>query len=228
MNRRAFLVSAGGTTTVLAGCLGGGSETDSSSGTTDAGGQSIKSHPAAANLAAQPTLGSPDTAQHTIIAFKDPSCSRCRVFKQSTVPEIRSELVSPDKAAYVLRNYPVVRPWGESATQALEAAADRSVPAHWQLERYYYDVQQDISSENVLKKTRTFLESNTDLTASDVISDVKADAYGDAISADQTAGERAGINNTTPAILLFRDGEFVTTATGSVSYNLIATALGES
>lgn len=227
MNRRTFLASTGVTTTVLAGCLGGGSETGSSSGAAESGGQSIESHPAAANLDSQPRLGSLDEAQHTIVAFKDPSCPRCRVFKESTVPEIRSELVSPNKAAYVLRNYPIVRPWGEPATHALEATADRSVPAHWKLERHYYDVQEDISAENVLAKTRTFLESNTDLTADDVISDIETDAYSDAISADRTAGEKAGIN-TTPAILLFRDGEYATTATGSVSYDVIATALGES
>lgn len=227
MNRRAFLASAGAITTVLAGCLGGGGGTESSNGATEGTGQSIESHPAAVNLASQPRLGSLDESQHTIIAFKDPSCPRCRAFKQSTVPEIRSELVSPNKAAYVLRNYPIVFPWGEPATQALEATADRSTSAHWELERYYYDVQEDISAENVIDKTRTFLESNTDLTASDVISDVEAEAYSDAISADRTAGEESEINNTTPAVLLFRDGEYVTTATGSVSYDVIATALGE-
>jgi protein-disulfide isomerase len=228
MDRRTFLASTGATTTAFAGCLGGEGETESPSGAAEtSGSQSIESHPAAANLASQPRLGSLDEAQHTIIAFKDPSCPRCRAFKQSTVPEIKSELVSPNKAAYVLRNYPIMQPWGKPATQALEATADRSESAHWQLERYYYEIQEDISSENVLEKTRTFLESNTDLTAGEVISDIEADAHTDDVSADRTAGERADIGGTTPAILLFRDGEYVTTATGSVSYAVIATALGE-
>ena len=77
MNRRTFLTSASVATTSLAGCLGGTAETDSSSGIESSSGQSLESHPAATNLAAQPRLGNLDTTQHTIIAFKDPSCSRC-------------------------------------------------------------------------------------------------------------------------------------------------------
>lgn len=226
MNRRMYLASTGATAILLGGCLGGDSATDLSSGAETSGGLPLPSHPAAANINAQPRLGSLDTAQHTIIAFKDPSCPRCRAFKQSALPEIKSKLVSPDKAAYVLRNYPIMQAWGEPATQALEATFDRSESAHWELERYYYRVQEELKMDNVVEKTRTFPESNTDIAASDVISDVKADAYGDAISADKAAGEEANIGSTTPGILLFREDEYVTTVTGSVSYDLIATALG--
>lgn len=213
--------------TLLGGCLSGDSETDSSSGAETSGSQSVNSHPAAANITAQPQLGSLDTAHHTIIAFKDPSCPRCRAFKQSTLPEIKSKLISPNKAAYVLRNYPVMQAWGEPATQALEATFDRSEPVYWELERYYYTVQDELTMDNILEKTHAFLDANTDLTASDVISDIETDAYTDAISDDKAAGEEANIGSTTPGVLLFREDEYVTTVTGSVSYDLIATALGE-
>jgi hypothetical protein len=42
-----------------------------------------------------------------------------------------------------------------------------------------------------------------------------------------TATERADLDGTTPSILLFRNGQYVTTAAGSISYDVIATALGE-
>ena len=230
MNRRTFLASTGATTMVLTGCLGGNNETNSSSDTassSSSGGQSINSHPAASNLAAQPRLGNLDESQHTIIAFKDPSCPRCRAFKKSTVPEIKRQLINPNKGAYILRNYPVVYPWGEPASQALEATLERSETAHWKLQNYYYDTQRDLSTENVHTKTRTFLESNTEITASAVIDDVDSDAYSDAVTADINAAEEADLDGTTPSILLFRNGQYVTTATGSISYDVIATALGE-
>ena len=228
MNRRTFLASTGATTMFLTGCLDGNNETNSSSSPTgSSGNQSINSHPAASNLAAQPQLGDLDESQHTIIAFKDPSCTRCRAFKESTVPEIKRQLINPNKGAYVLRNYPVVYPWGKPATQALEATLERSETAHWKLQNYYYDMQRDFSSENVHAKTQTFLESNTKITASNVIDDVESDAYNDAVTADINAAEGADLDATTPSILLFRNGQYVTTATGSVSYDVIATALGE-
>jgi hypothetical protein len=164
----------------LTGCLSGNNEANSSNDTaSSSGGQSINSHPAASNLAAQPRLGDLDESQHTIIAFKDPSCPRCRAFKESTVPEIKRQLINPNKGAYILRNYPVVYPWGEPASQALEATLERSETAHWKLQNYYYDMQRDLSTENVHGKTQTFLESNTEVTASAVIADVKSDAYSD-------------------------------------------------
>jgi len=212
----------------LTGCLSGNNEANSSNDTAgSSGGQSINSHPAASNLAAQPRLGDLDESQHTIIAFKDPSCPRCRAFKESTVPEIKRQLIDPNKGAYILRNYPVVYPWGEPASQALEATLERSETAHWKLQNYYYDMQRDLSTENVHGKTQTFLESNTEVTASAVIADVKSDAYSDAVTADINAAERADLDGTTPSILLFRNGQYVTTAAGSISYDVIATALGE-
>nr|WP_276657427.1 thioredoxin domain-containing protein [Haloquadratum walsbyi] len=228
MNRRTFITSTGATTMFLTGCLSGNNEANSSNDTAgSSGGQSINSHPAASNLAAQPRLGDLDESQHTIIAFKDPSCPRCRAFKESTVPEIKRQLIDPNKGAYILRNYPVVYPWGEPASQALEATLERSETAHWKLQNYYYDMQRDLSTENVHGKTQTFLESNTEVTASAVIADVKSDAYSDAVTADINAAERADLDGTTPSILLFRNGQYVTTAAGSISYDVIATALGE-
>ncbi|ERG96641.1 thioredoxin domain-containing protein [Haloquadratum walsbyi] len=228
MDRRVFLASTGATMVSLTGCIGGNNETGSPDGPTDSSsGQSIDSHPGATNLAAQPRLGNLDESQHTIIAFKDPSCPRCRAFKESTVPEIQRQLINPNIGAYVLRNYPVVYPWGKPATQALEATLDRSETAHWKLQNYYYDMQDDFSTENVQMKTRTFLESNTEVTADAVINDVDSDAYSNAVTADINAAEEAGLGGTTPSILLFNDGQYVTKATGSISYDVIATALGE-
>lgn len=120
MDRRRFLKAVGASATVgVAGCAGGGSS--------EGGGQSIDEHPAAAGLDAQPRQGTLDG--HVVLAFEDPSCERCRAFHENVVPDITSDLVEPGRGAYVLRNYPVVFPWGEPASKALEATFARDSDA---------------------------------------------------------------------------------------------------
>lgn len=245
MDRREFLRLAGGGTAALAGCLGGPSDgggtdsattetggatgtggTDGTRTTDRTGGQSVDDHPATAGLAAQPRRG--DLGGHVVLAFEDPSCPRCRAFERQTVPTVRDRLVGPGKAAFVVRTYPVVYPWGEPATQALEAVFARDEAAFWNLFGHYFDEQSSFSAENVLERTKTFLDAETGLDGSAVVEDASAGAYDDAVQADLDAGEAADVGRTTPTVLLFRDGQYVTRASGSVSYQIIATALGES
>lgn len=75
-------------------------------------------------------------------------------------------------------------------------------------------------------RTVSFLDSETDLDGAAVVEEAESGAYDDAVQADITAAEDAGLGQTTPVILLFKDGAFVTKANGSVSYDLIAEALG--
>lgn len=254
MQRRRFLTVAGlGAAIGTAGCIGsfgGGSgeeptdDPDGEDGMDDAGGEDSMNdsgedsmdddpgsadpgleHPGAADLAAQPRLG--EFGGHAVVAFEDPSCPRCAAFEQRTVPEIREKLVEPGKATFVFRNYPVVYPWGEPASQALEATFARDEAAFWSLAEHYFARQSTFSTDNVLRKTATFLENETDLDGSAVADDAESEAYDDAVETDLQAGRDAEIGRTTPAVLLFRDGEYVTRASGSVSYDVIASALGE-
>jgi protein-disulfide isomerase len=231
MDRRGFLTSVGvGAATLLAGCAGGdaggsGGDASATGSTTTGGGQAVTDHPAAAGLADQPRKG--DLGGHVVIAFEDPSCTRCRAFERNTVPKIEENLVSTGKGAFVVRNYPVVYPWGESAVQALEATFARSEDAFWGLHGHYFDTQSEFSTDNVLDRTETYLADNTDVDATAVVADAEEKAYDDAVQADITAAENADIGQTTPTVLLFKDGTYVTMASGSVSYEVVATALGE-
>ena len=216
--RREALAGAGGVAlAALAGCLGGGD---------GSGGQSIDTHPAAPDLADQPRLGAdPADAEATIIAFEDPSCTRCRTFERDTLPEIKSALTDPGRGAFVFRGYPVVYPWGEPATHALEAVFDRSEAAFWSLKDHYYATQGQFDGDNVLDRTESFLADETDLDAPSVVADVESGTYDGAVQADVDAAEDANLGRTTPTVLLFKDGRYVTKASGSVSYTLIENAL---
>ena len=223
MHRRAFLAASAAAATTLAGCqdigLGGG---------TESGGDSLSDHGAARNIEAQPRLGpAPDEATGVIVAFEDPSCSRCRAFERQVVPKIKSNLTDAGKAAYVFRGYPVVYDWGDPAAHALEATYARDEDAFWDLLAHYFDEQDSFRStgtNEVYPRTKTFLRKSTDLDADAVISAAKSEA-GDAVQMDLEAGKDAGAGRTTPHVFLFRDGEYLTKVSGSTSYDAISGTL---
>ncbi|AUG48155.1 disulfide bond formation protein DsbA [Haloarcula taiwanensis] len=215
MNRRRFLTLFGtGVVGAIAGCSG---EADNA--------ETIDSHPAAADLEAQPRRG--ELGGHVVLAFEDPSCPTCRRFHENTVPAIRENIVGTGKGAYVVRTYPVIYPWSEPATQALESTFARDSEAYWALFEHYFAEQSSFDTDNVLDRTATFLTEETAVDGEAVARDARERAHDDAVQADIQAAENAGLGETTPIILLFEDGEFVTKVNGSVSYDLIAEALGE-
>ena len=214
MNRRRFLRLTGASATAgLAGCGGGAS----------ADGTPLEDHPAAADLDAQPSLGALDT--HLVLAFEDPSCERCAAFHANTVPKLKTNLLDTGKAGYVVRTYPVVFPWGEPATQALEATFDRSSDAFWALLEHSVETRSAYDPDTVFDRPRSFLDSETAVDGAAVVRDAENEAFDDRVQADVAAAENAGLGRTTPIVLLFRDGTFVTKASGSISYEVISRAL---
>lgn len=234
MQRRDVLRAAGiGSLAGLAGCTGllvgdGDDSAQTADGDTPTGGDSsgtaLRDHPAGAAIGDQPRKGGLDG--HVVVVFEDPSCPTCKAFEAETVPKIESNLVDTGAAALVVRGYPVVYPWGEPATQALEATYDRDEGAFWALLDHYFDRQSTFDSDNVLDRTEQFLDSETSVDGAAVLTDVGNDAYADAVQTDLDAGQDAGAT-ATPTVFLFRDGNYLTEASGNVSYDLIATALGE-
>ena len=229
VTRRAVLAATGGAAaTALAGCLGGETAAGGDGGTDGGdGGQTLADHPAAAGLDAQPTLGpAPGDADATIVTFSDPSCPRCRAFERETVPRIEAELVEPGTASFVFRGYPVIYPWGEPASHALEATYARDVDAFWALKDHYYAEQPSFDGDNVLDRTRSFLADETAVDAEAVVTAVESGETEGAVQADLDAGMAAGAGRTTPHVFLFRDGEYRTKAAGSVSFSVVTNALG--
>ncbi|SFK82132.1 Protein-disulfide isomerase [Halogranum rubrum] len=235
VGRRDVLALGAASLAGLAGCLGGerdgSGESGGSTATTGESSkntditQSLSTHAAATDLESQPIRGpDPLDATATIIAFEDPSCTRCRAFEQNVVPKLESDIES-GTLSFVSRTYPVVYQWGKPAVQALEATFNRDEAAYWGLFSHYFEEQDAFSTENVLDRTRTWLARNTDLDAEAIVADAKAKAFDDAVQADLAAGDEAGANGVTPSLFLFRDGQYRTTARGSVSYDVIANTL---
>ena len=209
--------------TAMAGCLGG---SGGDSGDTNGGDGPFGGHPAAQDLAGQPYFGpEPGEATGTIVSFEDPSCTRCRAFERQTVPEVRENLTGPGTATFVFRGYPIIYEWGEPAARALEATLSRGESAHWALVDHYFAEQDQFGTDNVLSRTAAFLNAETGVDGDAVVEAVENGDVEGAVGTDLDAGEAAGAT-ATPAVYLFRDGEFRTGASGSVSYETIESALG--
>jgi protein-disulfide isomerase len=190
------------------------------------GGKSLSEHAAATDLGTQPTLGpSPSEAEGTIVAFEDPSCPACARFERSTFPEIKSELIDSGRVSFVFRGIPVVYPWGDPATLALEATYSRSAEAFWRLKAFYYREQANVGTENVQDVTRQYLADQTDVDADAVISDIQSETSRDAVDVDLQASQDAGVRGT-PTFFLFSGDSFATEIVGPQSYDVFANSLG--
>ena len=232
MNRRTFLASTGAlSSVVLAGCQGGsgagdGDPTDDTATATPTG---LPDHPALAGIDDQPHLGpAPGDATATIVAFEDPSCPSCRRFEQEVMPQIESDLTSTGTATVVVRGYPVIYPWGEPATRALEGVFAADQAAFWSLWEHYFAEQDAFRSagpDRVYARTETFLAEETDLDAAGIVERADAGAFDPAVQTDLDAGEAAGAGRTTPHIFLFKDGAYQTKVQGLVGFQLIKSAL---
>jgi protein-disulfide isomerase len=222
LSRRALV---GGGAVGLGGLLAGGFATGAFGGG-DGGDPTLSSHPAAASLVAEPTLGAaPGEGDGTIIAFEDPSCPSCARFERDTFPWIEAELLEPGDATFVFRGIPVVYAWAEPATLALEATFDREPAAFWQLKTFYYAQQRRFGPDNVLDATAQFLSEETSVEGAAMVGDVEEERPRPAVEADLDAAQAADVGGT-PTFYLFRDGEFVTDVAGPQSYEVFANALG--
>lgn len=219
--RREHLAAVGAAATALAGCLGNG--VPGASGRDGQAAETLDGHPASQGLADQPSLGGGGAAA-TVVAFEDPSCPTCRKFERGAGARLREGPVADGRLRFVVRTYPIIYPWGEPATRALESTFARDPDAFWGLFDHYFAEQDAFDDENVLGRTRDWLDGNTDLDADAVVADAEAGTYDDAVQADLDAGEAAGVNGT-PTLFLFREGTYRTRATGSVSYETVASAL---
>lgn len=220
MNRRRFLGTA--SAILLGGCLDStrndGNNTDTSSGFSD--------HASTEGISQQPRQGSRD-APARVVAYEDPSCPTCRRWEANTLPQLRQHIRDGELAFYY-RVYPVVYPWGEPASHALEATYSRSEEAFWSLKNHYYETQQKFGEDNVLQRTREYLAGNTELTGEDagiVIEDVRNAAFQDAVDLDLRTGRRAGAVGT-PTFFLFQDDRYVTKVQGPQGYTVFSNTLG--
>lgn len=250
MRRRTFVGVLAASGVSLAGCFGGGApgsgeDTPNAGGTAgdgSSGGEdgtdttdtetgenrtkTLRNHPAAAKIDSEPRIGpAVGDADGVIIEFADPSCPSCARFEQRTYPKIKSQLVETGRVAFVYREYPNVYPWGEAASQALEGTFAQEASAFWGLKSYYYANSDAFTEDNVLGKTETHLNENTNVDGRAVVNGVENGEFEAMVQQDVDTANDAGVGGT-PAFFLFRSGSFVTKITGPQAYSVFKNSLG--
>lgn len=221
MRRRQFLASATGVVLAsTAGCLRSASE---------AGQRPLSENPVGQNLADQPRKGAHhDETDVTLVEFSNPNCGSCASFHEDTFPTIESEWLATGDATFYSRT-PSVTAWAEKAEHALEEARQGDEAAYWHLKDRYFADQDDLTTDNVVAKTRTFLTEADAAFAVDpdaVAAAAEEKPHTDALETDERAASDASgsIGFPTPTTFVFEDGEFVTTL-GNVDFEQFETAV---
>lgn len=207
VGRRRFLASAATAGFSLwSGCLG-------TNGVSEEGRRDFPKNPVARNLGERPTRGLPRAETDiTLVTFVDPSCPSCSSYHDGTFEKIESRWVDEGRATVINRLYPYVAPWGETAIHALVEVHRQEPDRFWSLKSSYYAHQSDLSGDNVIDMTRTFL-SGSDVDIEAVVRAARSSTHESYVSTEVSDGDGAGLYGV-PLTFLFENGEFVTTLMG--------------
>lgn len=188
--------------------------------------QSAPDHPSTSGIFDEPTRGpAPFSADATLITFEDPSCPNCVYFEENTYPKLKRNHIDSGELSFVLRTIPVVEQWGASAIYALEATHVRDEQAFWDLKSYYFSNQDKFDNENVLSKTKAFIDQETQLDGQEIIRDARSKAQKKQVQEDLSVAKSANLKGT-PTFIAFRSGEYVTKIVGRQSYSIFKNVLG--
>jgi protein-disulfide isomerase len=183
-------------------------------------------HPSASGIFDEPTRGpTPFSTDATLIAFEDPSCPNCVHFEEETYPKLKRNHIDSGELSFVLRTIPVIDEWGTRAIYALEATHIRDEQAFWDLKTYYFDNQDQFTSDNVFSKTEAFIDKETQLDGQDIVGDAQSKAQKTQVKEDLSVARATGLRGT-PAFFAFRSGEYVTQIIGRQSYSIFKNVLG--
>jgi protein-disulfide isomerase len=164
---------------------------------------------ALADAAAKLPVRGGDKAPVTIIEFSDFQCPYClRGFQ--TMEQVMAKY--NDKVRFVFMNYPLpFHPWAKAAAIAATCAANQKPEAFWTLHDNFFKNQNDLTPENVVAKSSTYLASSgIDLAKwKKCAGDTNSEDYKTAAKAvddSMALGQKNGVEGT-PAF--FVNGEFI-------------------
>ncbi|GAA0239813.1 hypothetical protein GCM10009000_064220 [Halobacterium noricense] len=111
------------------------------------------------------------------------------------------------------------------ATYALEATYSRSEKDFWELKAFYFENQDSFTTENVLSKTKQFINEQTSLSGRAVVRDAQSKAQKTQIQEDLSVGKKSKVRGT-PTCFAFRSDKYITDIVGRQSYSIFKNVLG--
>lgn len=172
----------------------------------------------------QPHRGATDAAV-TIVEFSDFQCPYC-ARGANTMEEILEKY--PNDVKFVFKHFPLnFHPWAKPAAIASHCAGKQDPEAFWTLHDQYFKNQRQLNPENVLAKSKEYLEgSGIDMTQwSTCAENTDSEEYKAAsatVDADMALGQKHGVTGT-PGF--FVNGQFLNGAQPITAFEpLIAAA----
>ncbi len=159
-------------------------------------------------VAGRPVRGNPDAAI-TIVEFSDFQCPYC-ARGANTMEEVIEKY--PNDVRFVFQHFPLgFHPWAKPASIASHCAGLQNHDAFWTLHDQYFKNQRQLNPENVLAKSKEYLEgSGIDMAAwSTCAEDTDSEEYKAAaavVDADMALGQSLGVSGT-PGF--FVNGQFL-------------------
>jgi protein-disulfide isomerase len=199
---RRSLLAAGATVGVVgvAGCLGGGSGSESGTNL-DLAGVELDTgaydcdltEPSDPDLDYRPTLGNPD-ADVTVQAFEDFTCGHCATYKLNHFPTIRDGYIEPGEIRYEHWDFPlpVDEQWAVPVASAARGVGARNGDeAFFEFATAAYESQGSYSGEAIGAAAEA---AGADPCAA--MSDARYAAYGEATADDKSEGLSMGVEGT--------------------------------
>lgn len=146
----------------------------------------------------KPVRGNANAAV-TIVEFSDFQCPYCARGAE-TVEQLLEKY--PEDVKFVFMHYPLgFHPWARPAAIATECAANQSDDYFWILHDKYFEEQKALTPENVMEKTRGYLDgSGIDMaTFAACAEDTDSDEYKAAaakVSQEMSLGQSMGVSGT--------------------------------
>lgn len=107
-------------------------------------------------LDGRPFKGGKD-AKVTIVEYSDYQCPFCTRGYNTIENEVLKEY--GDKVKFYYKNFPLgFHKWAQPAAVAAECAADLNKDAYWELYKFYFEKQKEITPENLKEKTTEALK----------------------------------------------------------------------
>lgn len=153
---------------------------------------------------AVPTRGDP-TAPVTLEVYEDFTCPACRTYNEEVRPTLATEYLDPGTIRYEHRDFPFrnesAREAANGAREVFESAGNE---AFWTFKATLFDRQQDIegNAPTVFRE----IAAEMDLDAAAIETAAAEQTHADAVEADETRGDAAGVAGT-PGFVV--DGDLV-------------------
>jgi len=124
-------------------------------------GEGNYNHLSAESILDRPYLGSnPKESDKVIVSFNDPACPACSDFYYEVFQDLRDKHIRTGELTFVYRGVDIVYDWGSLPIQIQrEVYLNKGSEKAFEVIHKYYEVDDSISSDNVMKRSREILRS---------------------------------------------------------------------